>query len=80
MVSSWAIAMRVWTADTDDTDAAAPRRCRNGNDRVGGGKHPASMIAKTRIRAHFRNEMWTVFENASPTLSVVTPGISATAR
>ena len=28
---------------------------------------------------YFRNEMRTVFENASPTLSVVTPGTSATA-
>ena len=28
---------------------------------------------------YFRNEMKTVFENASPTLSVVTPGTSATA-
>ncbi len=30
--------------------------------------------------AYFRNEMKTVLENASPTLSVVTPGTSATAR
>jgi len=29
--------------------------------------------------SHFRNEIRTVFENASPTLSVVTPDISATA-
>ena len=28
---------------------------------------------------YFRNEMRTVFENASPTLSVVAPGTSATA-
>ena len=29
---------------------------------------------------YFRNEIRTVFENASPTLSVVTPGISATVK
>ena len=42
-----------------------------------GGRLSASHQSSTR--RYLRNEMRTVFENASPTLSVVAPGTSATA-
>ena len=60
-----------------------------GDDGIGGGKHdqktaersrdaPGPAVRRYRSR-YFRAEIMTVFENASPTLSVVAPGTSATA-
>ena len=40
---------------------------------------PVRQRRQSTCRGYFRVEMRTVFEKASPTLSVVTPGISATA-
>ena len=55
-------------AQAYNTDSATARRRRDGDDGVTGGE------------GYFRTEIRTVFENASPTLSVATPGTSATAR
>src|SRR5258705_9054144 len=85
-----------------DANTPAARWRGDGDDRVGGGKHPCPLsgftdvqllaasecalaafykqaFATSRTADYFRDEMRTVFENASPTLSVVTPEISATA-
>ena len=79
--------MRVRAADPDDPDASSPRRRRDGDDRVEGGKHERAVgrhglkaVPCRRYCDLLSYEMWTVFENASPTLSVVTPGTSAAAR
>src|SRR5215212_8028687 len=66
--------LRVGAAQSDDADAAASGWRGDRDDRVLGGKGHAD-----RARCYLRAEIITVFENASPTLSVVAPGISATA-
>src|SRR5436309_10802489 len=65
------------SAETNDADAASSGRRGYGDDRVGCRKHPG-LTARDSSR-YLRNEMRTVLENASPMLSVVTPGTSATA-
>ena len=81
---------RVRPAQPHDTNAAASRRRRDGDDGICSGEAhsgwrlvTSGWCCQSPVTSHshyFRNEMSTVFENASPTLSVVTPAISATAR
>ena len=62
--------MGVGTAEPHDADPATPRRRRDGRDGVG---------RRELQSAHFLAEIWTVLAKASPMLSVVAPGTSATA-
>ncbi len=67
-----AIDMRVGAADPHDADAAASRRRRDRDDGVGGGEHARPRTGPPV--ATCAAEMRTVFENASPMLSVVDAG------
>ena len=68
---------RVRPAQAHDADAAAAGRRRDGDDGVGGGEHELRTGARDKLAcvrgtpAYFRAEIMTVFENASPMLSVV---------
>ena len=73
------------TADPDDADAAAAGRSGEGNDGVVRGEHTDATLATETARGsglverlRLLTEMITVFMNASPMLSDVTVGSSAT--
>jgi hypothetical protein len=80
--------VRLGTAQADHADPAAAGWGCFGDDGIGGGKHGSEKTAESAEGAekrfisatdYLRAEIITVLENASPTLSVVAPGTSATA-